>query len=359
MPDARTVERIWRGATAADRAARAALTPLGWLFGGVVRVRNAAFDAGVLPSHQGPIPALSVGNLSVGGTGKTPMSAWVAAELVARGARPAIVLRGYGDDEPRVHATLNPGVPVVVAPDRVEGIARAAAQGATVAVLDDAYQHRRARRDADVVLVSADAWREPVRLLPAGPWREPLSALGRATAVVVTRKAVPQERAAGVVHRLRRAAPGVPMALVHLAPDLLRRVGAGDARPLASLAGARVLAVAAIGDPEAFAAQLRAAGAEVTLRAFADHHAYNDADARALADDAGRVDVVCCTLKDAVKLAPRWPAGAPPLWYVSQRVVVEAGSEVLAGVLDALLSVNRTNDRTTGPGRFQSPNNGH
>src|SRR5690348_7442624 len=137
-----------------------------------------------MTTHDPVLPTLSVGNVTVGGTGKTPVAAWIAAELIDRGARPAIVLRGYGDDEPLVHARLNPDVPVIVAPDRLEGIARAAASGADVAVLDDAFQHRRAQRTADIVLVSAERWTRTPRLLPAGPWRESLRALRRTSMIL-------------------------------------------------------------------------------------------------------------------------------------------------------------------------------
>ena len=330
-------EQLWESDAPAARALRAALAPLGWAFGGVVKARAALYDSGALSAHRGPIPAIAVGNLSVGGTGKTPVAAWIAGEARRRGARPAIVLRGYGDDEPLVHETLNPGVAVVVSPDRVAGVARAAGLGATVAVLDDAFQHRRAARAVDVVLVSADRWHPPVRLLPAGPWREPLSALRRATLALVTRKAAPRAAADDVRAVIAEAAPGVPSAIAWLAPGELREVGGDATRPLDSLRGARVLAVSAIGDPAAFAAQLAAAGAEVEPRAFADHHAYTDADVAALAARAASVDAVVCTLKDAVKLRGRWPAGASPLWYVSQRVVVEHGRDQLERALDGVL----------------------
>ena len=359
MADGRAVERAWRGDGSGARLLRAALVPLSWLYAGVVRLRNAGYDRDWLPSHAGPIPAISIGNLSVGGTGKTPVSAWVAARLLARGARPAIVLRGYGDDEPRVHAILNPDVPVVVSPDRVSGIARAAAAGATVAVLDDAFQHRRARRAADVVLVSADGWHEPLRMLPAGPWREPLRALARATLVVVTRKAAPAERAALVRRRLREVAPSLDAAVLHLVPDALRRTDGADSRPLADLRGRRVLAIAAIGDPAAFAAQLAEAGATVTLRAFPDHHAFGTGEIEELAEAARTTEFAVCTLKDAVKLGTRWPADRVPLWYVSQRVVPEAGEEALERLLDGLLSHDTPRARTAGQGRHQSPTHGH
>jgi tetraacyldisaccharide 4'-kinase len=359
VADARLVERAWRGDEAWARALRVALAPLSWAYGGVVRVRNAGYDRGWLRSHAATVPTVSVGNLSVGGTGKTPVSAWLAAELLSRGARPAIVLRGYGDDEPRVHATLNPGVPVVVAPDRVDGIARAAAAGANVVVLDDAFQHRRARRDRDVVLVSADGWREPLHLLPAGPWREPLAALRRASAVVVTRKAASREQASAVQRRLREVAPELPAAIVHLAPDGLRRVGGGESRPMSDVRGRRVLVIAAIGEPEAFAAQLRAAGADVTLHAFPDHHAFTAAEVAALAARGASADLAVCTLKDAVKLGAGWPADRVPLWYVSQRVVPEAGEEALERLVDDLLSLHTPRARTAGSGRHQSPTHGY
>ena len=359
MADGRAVERAWRGDGVGARLVRASLLPLSWLYGGVVRLRNAGYDRGWLASHHGPIPAVSIGNLSVGGTGKTPVAAWVAAQLLSRGARPAIVLRGYGDDEPRVHAILNPGVPVMVSPDRVSGIERAAAGGATVAVLDDAFQHRRARRAADVVLVSADSWREPVRVLPAGPWREPIGALRRATLAIVTRKAASTEQASHVLRRLHEEAPSLDAALLHLVPDALRSVGGADVRPIADLRGQRVIAIAAIGDPAAFAAQLAEAGASVMLRAFPDHHAFRPDEIAALAAEAGTVDLAVCTLKDAVKLGTGWPAERVPLWYVSQRVVPEAGEEALERLLDGLLSHDIPRARTAGPGRHQSPTHGH
>src|SRR5207248_2497521 len=101
------------------------------IFGGVVGARDILYDAGWLPAEDTAIPAVSVGNLTVGGTGKTPIAAWIAAGLLVRGAKPAIVLRGYGDDEVLVHRALNPDVPVFVAADRALAIAEAAKVGAT------------------------------------------------------------------------------------------------------------------------------------------------------------------------------------------------------------------------------------
>jgi tetraacyldisaccharide 4'-kinase len=275
--------------------------------------------------------------MTVGGTGKTPVAAWAAAELRARGARPAVVLRGYGDDEPRVHARLNPGVPVITMAARAAGVRKARDQGCDVAVLDDAFQHRRIGRDQDWVLVSADRWTDRRHLLPAGPWREPLDALRRATLAVVTRKAVSPARAREVRARLGEGASQVPSAIIHLAPDMLRAVHGDEAMTLDSIAGARLFLIAGIGDPAALRRQLEDHGARVRTRPFADHHAYTPSEIADAAGSAKPDEIVVCTLKDAVKIGADWPRAGPALWYVSQRVTVEEGGELLSGSLEALL----------------------
>lgn len=343
MSAAAWADRVWYGDDGRAAAARVGLLPLAMLFRGVVAARGALYDAGLARVHPAAVPALSVGNLTVGGTGKTPVAAWVAARLRARGARPALVLRGVGGDEPLVHALLNPDVPVVVDADRVRGAQRARAAGADVVVLDDAFQHRRAARAVDLVLMSAERADAPVRVLPAGPYREPLAALSRASAVVVTRKAATSTAADRLCARLTARFPSVPQVVMHLAPDALRRWGTPDAMRVGDgVRGRRVLAVSGIGDPGAFEAQLRTAGAEVVSAAFPDHHAFTAADAASLARRGDDAALVVCTLKDAVKLGPLWPRLASPLWYVSQRVVVERGGEVLDGLLDRLLSSRAT-----------------
>src|SRR5207248_6212920 len=210
------VERVWFGDDILARAARVALAPSAALYRASIGVRGALYDAGVLTTHDPVLPTLSVGNVTVGGTGKTPVAAWIASQLVERGERPGIVLRGYGEDEPLVHARLNPTVPVIVAPDRVVGIAMARDAGATVAVLDDGFQHRRVSRAADLVLVSADRWSPSPRLLPAGPWREPLDALRRATIILITRKAAKDIEVDAVNSALATAVPRIPRSTIRL-----------------------------------------------------------------------------------------------------------------------------------------------
>lgn len=356
------VESMWASESVVARAARGLLTPASWLFGAVVARRNRGYDLAEQPRPA--LAALSVGNLTVGGTGKTPISAWCVRQLTAKGARPAIVMRGYGDDEWRVHAQLNPGVPVIVAADRRDGLITARVRGADCAVLDDAFQHRRVTRSADIVLVSADGWRGDTRLLPAGPFREPLDAIRRAHAAVITVKAASRESIAALSQAIAAVAPDVPIAVIRLEPGTLQlavtlpgddpathklRVPASLTHRPSWLRGRRVCVVSAIGNPGAFEQQLLALGATLHKRMrYPDHHRFSGRDAVAVATLAEASDGVICTLKDAVKLAPLWPREAPPLWYVSQAVVVERGAEALDRAFARVLAARAGTAPTAG-----------
>ncbi|MDB4874143.1 MAG: Tetraacyldisaccharide 4-kinase [Gemmatimonadetes bacterium] len=349
MPERGFVERVWYGGDAIASAARTALTPLERVFGGIVGARDILYDAGWLPAHETAIPAVSVGNLTVGGTGKTPIAAWIARGLADRGAHPAVVLRGYGDDEPLVHARLNPDVPVFVGADREAAVSEAARHGADIAVLDDAFQHRRVQRMADLVLVSADRWTADVRLLPAGPWREPLKAVRRATLVIVTRKAASDRTVEAVHEQIARIAPGIPRVSVLLdSGELVRADDPAKRRPLHDLDGSIVHAVLSIADPGAFIRQIERRGARVRPLIYPDHHAFTDHDVQRIAATFKPGDWIICTLKDAVKLAPTWPRLAPPLWYVSQQVMVERGVGGLERVLDDLVRARSRTSPTAG-----------
>jgi tetraacyldisaccharide 4'-kinase len=335
------VHRLWTDRGGPARVARAALHPIEVIYAAAVSTRRTLYDRGLLRSQVLALPAVSVGNLTVGGTGKTPVSAWLVTQLASRGARPAVVLRDYGGDEALVHAALNRGVLVVTGADRVEAARRARERGADVAVLDDAFQHRRARRNADVVLLSADGWHGSRRLLPAGPWREPLSALRRASLVIVTRKAATIDSLEEVWTAAAAHAPGVPRAAARLAP-------AAMSRPLSSLAGVDVLAVAGVAGPAAFRQQLEELGARVRLQAYPDHYAYSAQDALRLAGTGERAEIVVCTLKDAVKLAPLWPRGGPGLWYLSQQVILERGRPEMERLIGDVLAARTRHSQTVG-----------
>lgn len=356
------VEWVWYGRGRAAALVRAALTPASMLYAAAMARRNARYDAqrhtAVTPAA--PLPAVSIGNLTVGGTGKTPVASWFAARLHHAGARPALVLRGYGDDEWRVHQLLTPAVPVHVGVDRRAMLARAGKAGADCAVLDDAFQHRRAHRVADVVLISADRFDGSIRLLPAGPYREPLHALTRATAVVITVKSATPAMIQAVEAAVHAAVPAMPLAVVRLVPDGVGRVvGAIDPlvtenpvvqEPLASWqSGRKVVLVSAIADPSSFERQMREAGVTVVRHErYGDHHGYTPEDVSALVKTAQGTDGVLCTLKDAVKLGALWPRAGTPLWYVSQTLVVDRGADVLERVCDQVLTARTTTNPTAG-----------
>ena len=339
---------MWYGDALPARLARAALLPAELLYSGAVRLRGSLYDHGWLAAHAPPLPALSIGNVSVGGTGKTPVAAWAVARLRERGGRPAVVLRGYGGDEPLVHEALNPGVPVVVDADRVRGVRTALQSGADCVVLDDAFQHRRLKRTADWVLVAAERFGRATHLLPAGPLREPQRAMSRAGVVVVTRKTESARRAADVCEHLE-AASGVAAAVMHLRPDGVVDAIDGSRRGLDELRDRRVILVAGVGAPDAFFDQLRAHGPlDPQTISYGDHHAFTPTDVQSILRTAARAEAVVCTLKDAVKLAPLWPRDTLPLWYVSQRADVERGAHVLDASLATILAARASTPSTAG-----------
>ena len=358
------VERVWYGDDTLARTTRLLLRPAELMYRGVVSRRNARFDAQDVEatSRSRLLPAVSIGNLTVGGTGKTPIAAWCVKQLRQRGANPAIVMRGYGDDEWRVHTKLNPGTQVVVSPDRVGGMITARTRGADCAVLDDAFQHRRAPRIVDIVLISVDSWTDEVRLLPAGPYREGLESLSRASLVILTRKTADDAATIRVTRAIEKASSRLPLAVARFAPGNLRLAAALAAQvpeaqsrtpepqwPVSWLAGKRIVALSAIGNPASFEAQLREAGAFLQdARRYRDHHVFSVADAEDVARRAQGADGVVCTLKDAVKLATLWPRQAPPLWYVSQTVVIDRGADLLEASLQRVLADRPTTLHTAG-----------
>jgi tetraacyldisaccharide 4'-kinase len=344
VPRVDVTEKVWYSDAVMSRIARVVLTPASALYGAAIAQINML--AAMKRAAPGPIPAISIGNITVGGTGKTPVSAWFAHRFRECGASPAVVLRGYGDDEVLVHRLLNPDVPVFVGADRVLQVQRAAQAGADVAILDDAFQHRRAHRVADVVLVSADRFSGTARLLPAGPFREPLRALRRASLVIVTVKAATADRVRET-ERAIRDLTGSTVVTVDLAPASFVAVKSRLAESLVSWRGKRVLAVSGIGDPGAFRQQLEQLGLLPTALSFADHHDYNAESMARILGATRDVDAVVCTLKDAVKLGPLWPDSAIPLWYLSQSVVPRDGTEALDDVVRLVLEARRITSHPT------------
>jgi len=348
LPDAETFRRLADGSLRGGGPAllRTLLAGLAAPYGLVTAARNAAYDRGLLAGFPAPVPVISIGNLTLGGTGKTPLVAWVVRHLLASGRRPAVVSRGYaaGDgpsDEAAELAILLPGTLHVANRDRLAGAAVAAERGADVVVLDDGFQHRRLRRDLDVVAIDATDPFGCDHLFPRGLLRESIAGLRRADAVVVTRassiSADQRRDLRAVVARARRGVPLRAWVECDHHPVGLRTAD-GRSEPLATLAGRRVAAFCGIGNPAAFRATLVAAGCElVGFRGFADHHAYDDrdlADLAAWARDAGAEHAVT-TLKDLVKIG-QLVLGDLPLAAVEIAIEPLGDAGPLLGVIAGL-----------------------
>jgi tetraacyldisaccharide 4'-kinase len=330
-PDAFARE-VWAGGGgAAGAALRVLLAPAEVGYRVAVGARNRGYARGWLRSERVSVPVISIGNISVGGAGKTPFAAWTARRLREWGRRPAIALRGYGEDEILLHRELNPDVPVFANRRRVEAAREAAAAGCDVVVLDDGFQHRALARDLDVVLLPVEGWEPRPRLVPRGPWREGLGALARADVVVLTRKSADAARAAAVEAEVARLHPSLPIVRCALLPSRLVPLHGGEASGIEALAGRRVLAVAALALPQPFIEHLVGAGAEVDAATYPDHHLFDQANANDLVEWAGGRMMVM-THKDAVKLRALLPSSADA-FVLEQSVAIESGAETLEAAI--------------------------
>jgi tetraacyldisaccharide 4'-kinase len=333
----RVIRWLWTSRRIDARLARLALLPASALWRVTMNVRTTAYQRGWFETQDLPLPSVAVGNLTVGGSGKTPVAIWIARYYARKGLRPGILLRGVGGDEALVHAHSVPESIVVPDPDRVAGAERALARGAEVLILDDAFQRLDVRRDYNIVLVSAETTRAVRWPLPAGPWRESVTSLDRADAVIITRKRASPEAALQLAREMLGRIDG-PVAIAHLGLHRLEGLITGAKVDSAALRGRRVVAASGIADPEAFVAQTKATGAAVQVATWRDHHDYRDEDVAWLAHAARRADHVVITEKDAVKLRDRWPNNAPePLVAVLDLTWEEGGEEIAAG-LDAVVT---------------------
>jgi tetraacyldisaccharide 4'-kinase len=321
--------------------------PASWLYGVAVQVRNRRFERGGRVTSVG-VPVVSVGNITVGGAGKTPTVTWMAAWLRTEGYHPAIAMRGYGarpgerSDEQQEHRWRLPDVHVVANPDRV-GALRSflpAHPEVDCVLMDDGFQHRRLHRDLDLVLIDATRDTMGDRLLPWGFLREPLSSLRRADAVVVTRAASVD---GGLAARIERHHGRRPVAWARHAWARLQVTGPDQSPELVEvpwLSGKRVVTLLGVDNPAPVQRQLEAAGATVAGNVPArDHERYERpklALARGLCEG---VDALVMTGKDWVKARhlidlPSWPVPIVVPWLEID--VFEGGDALKALILDAV-----------------------
>ncbi len=275
------------------------LDPIGRIVGAITtaRVRNAT-------NYRPTAPVISVGNLTVGGTGKTPIAMSIVTRLLARGLSPAVILRGYGGQlkgpvqvDPRSHMVADVGdeallhatrAPTWVARSRAAGAAAAERAGANVLVLDDGHQHPGIAKDLALVAIDGRRAFGNGRIFPAGPLRETVAdGMARAHAAIIVGDDV-----RGVASRLGE----LPVLHARLVPG----------PEAAGMRGQRVVAFAGIGDPRKFFDTLRDVGAKIVAKhAFDDHYSFQQADVQPILDEAFSIDAIpVTTAKDAVRLAP-------------------------------------------------------
>jgi tetraacyldisaccharide 4'-kinase len=307
------------------------LMPFAWLFALLATLRRLAYQRGLWSRPQLPVPVIVVGNVTVGGTGKTPVVVWLARQLRAAGYRPGIVSRGYGatagsqspvmvsgqdssryGDEPVLLAAQT-GCPVCIGKNRVAAVQRVAQEDVNVVLADDGLQHYRMRRTAEIVVVDGARGFGNGHLLPVGPLREPVSRLQGADAVL-----------------LNGASAAVAGLVFHLEHADMRSLADDTSRPLTDLAGKRVWAVAGIGNPERFTLTLENAGLAVDSVSVPDH---GTIDLQALR--AQRAQPILMTEKDAVKYRG---AGANDAWYLPvEACFAPEDKEKLLGLLQKCL----------------------
>ncbi len=342
------LQSLWYGSTPPPLVLRA----LSSLFDLAVRLRRAAYARGWLHSDRLARPVIVVGNLTVGGSGKTPLVIWLVQQLRAAGFVPGVVLRGYGGNAARGRQPLRvepdsdpaevgdealllrrrTGAAVAVGRRRVQAARLLLQDGADVIVSDDGLQHLALSRDFELAVVDGDRGFGNGFLLPAGPLREPPERLASVDAVVVNGDGKGWRGLAGAA-RIDAASA----CTMRLRGERLRAIdGSAAELPLASLAGQRVHAVAGIGNPQRFFAQLRAAGLELCEHAFPDHHRFRGREL-----DFGDTQPVLMTEKDAVKCQR---LGIGRGWYLPVDAHFEPAeaAALLARVRQALETSNRS-----------------
>lgn len=321
------------------------LAVLAFFYGIGIRLVDAGYVSGLRKVHKAPVPVVSVGNLTLGGTGKTPFTVFAAGHFSAEGKSPAVLIRGYGKDENRMLREELPGVPVYSGQDRVANSLAAAKDGYGVIVLDDGFQHRRLDRDLDIVLVDGVFLFGNGELVPRGTLREPVSALERADIIVVTRsERIDEARKNEIMSYLSEVSKGKPVVTAtHKASFLTDVTGAVYA--LGTLSARKVCLVAGIADPGYFAATVEGCGALIAARIdHFDHHAYTQADVRAMADTcaANGAEVIVTTKKDIVKLRELDLAGIEDkLFILNVKMEITEGKEKLVAGLNSVFSRKR------------------
>ena len=334
---------------------RAILRGMSCIYGVVIRVRNLLYNSGLIKGGKAAVPVISIGNITAGGTGKTPLVVWLANILASKGMSCAILTRGYKaehgklTDEPAILAKSCPAAKVLVNSKRTESAAKAVEKyGADVLVMDDGFQHRKLKRDLDIIAIDATCPFGYGRLLPGGLLREPKSAIRRADAVVITRyDQVPREQVAIIVEQLRKINSRIAIAKAshkHPYAKMLK----GEEIGIEELKAKKIFAFCGIGNPDAFMDNLKGYNMEVVgSKIYNDHHDFTRVDITDICEEARYLgaDIILSTQKDWVKTALLLsPSDEIDFAYLALELEFADGADKLEELIDKTISQVKSNN---------------
>jgi len=355
--------RLISGRTRGPGAAigRFCLCGLGKGYGAAIAIRNLAYSQGIVKSHKVDAAVFSIGNITAGGTGKTPLVMWLYnyitqnSKLKTQNCRCAILTRGYKSiqnsklktqnysDEPAILEQGCPEAEVIVKADRLAGAVEAVEKyNARAVILDDGFQHRRLARDIDIVTIDATRPFGYRKLLPAGLLREPVTALRRADVIVITRcDQVSENKLNDLEEKLRKISPDVLIARsVHW--PVSAKCEDGTEIGIGQLKGRKIFAFCGIGNPQAFFKTVEGLGSElVGSKIYNDHHHYCDNDKTEILEQAAQLgaDLILTTQKDRTKIGPETvPKKNIPLAYLAIELKFTAGEDKLKQLIEETLA---------------------
>ena len=325
-----------------DAVIKVLLKVLSFVYTVAVNIVDRAYKAGIRRKYRVRVPVVSVGNITLGGTGKTPFTIFLADHFLNKGMNPAVLTRGYGKDESRMLRDELPDVPVIVGQDRVKSARWAIEQGRDVLILDDGFQHRRIARDLDVLMLDSVSLFGNGSLFPRGVLREPVSSLERADIIALTKvDRVGVDRRNDILQRLRDLAPGKPVILTRHRPSCIIDV-TGAAYSAESVVGDKVMLVSGIVDPDYLAFLVKKLGAEVVARMdYTDHHRYTQWDVKEMISKYAEsgAEKIIITKKDHVKIKDLDISRVEDKLFVLDVVIdIVEGKEKLIAGLNSVIS---------------------
>lgn len=281
------------------------LSLISYVYSAVIKVIDICYRLGIRKVRKVGVPVVSVGNLTLGGTGKTPFTLMLAEYFHGKGKDPAILIRGYGLDENRMLEQVLPDIPIYVGRDRIKSAERAISDGRDIIILDDGYQHRTLYRDVDVLLFDSEKPFGNRKLFPRGVLREQVSSVSRADLGVITKAdKVTQERLEYTKDAIQAASGDLPLCVSAHRPVMLMDI-TGTGFPPETISGKKVMLVSGIGDPGYFENTVKGLDGKVleTL-IYSDHHDYDETDIKAIfqKSEGSGVEYIITTEKDLVKL---------------------------------------------------------